>query len=172
MHERECVGLDIHDCKYLAADISAVDPKKSQMRKIRATVDSGAADCVISPDHLADYPGKDSPGSLAGQHYVAAGGEDIPNLGEQHIKARDKMDRAMNIKFQSAEVRKPLLSVAKICEAGRKVEFDSKGGKITHLKTGKQTVFNIVNGVYVLDLWVLPCGESQTTIPSFHRRGS
>ena len=87
------------------------------------------------------------------------------------VKAKDNRGRDMNITFQSAGVRKPLLSISKICKADHKVEFRSDGGTIFNTKTGRQTELAFVNGVYALDLWVLPFDDKTNNSSGFTRPG-
>jgi hypothetical protein len=51
-------------------------------------------------------------------------------------------------------VTKPLLSVSHICDSGHKVIFDSTGGQIVNIKSGRTTAFRSKNNVYVLDMMI------------------
>ena len=46
------------------------------------------------------------------------------------------------------DVRKPLMSVARICDAGHEVVFQSGGGYIKHTESGKITKFHRMENVY------------------------
>ena len=52
--------------------------------------------------------------------------------------------------MQVTDVRKPLMSVSKICDAGHEVVFNKTGGKIIHLEGGQITKFDRVEDVYRL----------------------
>jgi len=56
------------------------------------------------------------------------------------------------LKMQVTDVRKPFMSVAKICDTGHKVTFSSHGGEIIDLKTGDITKFDRVDDVYRLEV--------------------
>ena len=43
------------------------------------------------------------------------------------------------------DVKKPLMSVARICDAGHEVVFQSGGGHIKHTRSGQITKFNRVD---------------------------
>ena len=78
---------------------------------------------------------------------------------------------------QVTDVRKPLFSVTKLCDRGNRVIF-GRGGGVTHnLATNRLTPFRRQGGVYMIDLWVQPPGESQGSEvgrwcePGFKRKG-
>ena len=56
--------------------------------------------------------------------------------------------------FQVANVRGPLGSVRRICEAGNRVVFDEEGSYIENNTSKKRTKIDKVKGVYLLKLWV------------------
>ena len=55
-------------------------------------------------------------------------------------------------KMQVTDVRKPLMSVSKICDAGHSVTFRRDGGEIVDDRTGQMTKFNRIDDVYQLVL--------------------
>jgi len=67
------------------------------------------------------------------------------------------------IRYQSADVFRPLNSVSEICDAGgtdgQYVIFSRYGGVIMNLQTVRRTPFNRVDGIYELGLWVKPPSE-------------
>ena len=75
--------------------------------------------------------------------------------------------RESQIKYQVAEVSRPLNSISEIFDAGGNygqiVLFGRTGGAILNLETGIQTPFAREEGVYTMDVWVKPKG--------FHRQG-
>ena len=54
------------------------------------------------------------------------------------------------VRMQVTNVRKSLMSVSKICDAGHRVIFEKGGGHIEHEATGQRTSFLRKGGVYVL----------------------
>ena len=109
-----------------------------------------------------------------GQHYGSASGHKIPNLGEQHIKGvmGNGSERAM--KFQVAEVTRPLLSVGRICDTGNEVTFGRNGGVSVDLVTGEETPFiRDTDGMYQLEFWMdAGAGRAvESSPPGFARPG-
>ena len=65
------------------------------------------------------------------------------------------------LKYQIADVSRPLNSVSEICDAGEQgqvVVLGRAGGMIINLANGNQTPFQREDGVYCLDVWVKPKG--------------
>ena len=71
------------------------------------TVDSGAADSVFPASWLRRTLLKASPGSIAGQFYVAASGTRLANLGQILVKFLTKDGGKAEILFQVADINKP-----------------------------------------------------------------
>ena len=99
-------------------------PKKTLV----LTIDSGASENVIGPNAVPNCPTRPSAGSLAGVTYVTADGTLMPNRGEQRVRVKTREGHLCELKMQVTDVRKPLMSVSKICDAGHSVTFRSDGG--------------------------------------------
>ena len=84
---------------------------------------------------------KESEGSRNGKHYVTAGGQRIPNIGEQRVPFTTTEGCRTAVKWQNADVPKPLLGVSRTCDAGHDVIFNKRGGYIKHLASGSTTRF-------------------------------
>ena len=86
----------------------------------------------------------------------------IPNLGEQVLEVVTNDGNEGRVKYQVADVSRPLNAVSEICDAGgehgQHVIFGKHGGMILNLETGKQTPFAREEGVYTLEFWVKPKG--------------
>ena len=100
-------------------------------------------------------------GSREGQEYTSASGDTIPNLGEQVLNIVTTNGREGRVKYQVANVSRPLNSVSEICDAGdpyygQEVTFGRKGGKVVNLKIGEETLFPRVRGIYEFQFWVKP----------------
>ena len=54
------------------------------------------------------------------------------------------------VRMQVTDVRKSLISVSKVCDAGHRVIFEKGGGYIEHLESGQRTGFERKGGVYTL----------------------
>ena len=121
--------------------------------KISAIVDSGAVEHVLPPTYLPRVKMVESPGSKTGKRYLSATGEAIMNLGQKSLFSKTREGQARNITFQVAPVRKPLLSVAKMCEAGNDIILTNTP-HIKNRATGQITALRREGKTYVLDLWV------------------
>ena len=129
------------------------------------TVDSGAADTVGNDGMAPDSPVVPSEGSMNGVKYIAAAGHTIPNEGEKNLSLESAEGHMCGLKVQMAKVRKALLSVSKICDAGHEVKFTRTGGTITHCTTGQVIRFRRTEGVYRLRLKIRKADESGFTRP-------
>ena len=140
--------------------------------KVKGVMDSGASEGVAPPTMCPHYEIQPSPGSIAGQNYVSASDDLIPNLGEQELDAETADGRSCKVKYQMAEVSRPLNSVSEICDAGgeygQHVVFGRNGGAIINLETGQHTPFYREDGIYVLEMWVKPNDKSNS---GFRRQG-
>ena len=125
------------------------------------TIDSGAADSVIPPNWLPQFPKVKGVAATEGIGYIAANGERIPNEGEQRVSFVTREGQKKGIVFQVAPVNKPLGSVSKIVHKGHRVVFDDGPGAsyILNKQTGQKTELTERNGVYVLDAWTPAFGR-------------
>ena len=122
--------------------------------RVRAVVDSGSSDHCMSRSTVPEIPIRPSAGSRRGQVYSAAGGKGIPNEGEQNLPLLTADGTTAPLVFQMAEVRKPLVSVARLCDRGNRVTFGRGGGVVQNLTNGKCTKFMREGSIYTLDFWL------------------
>ncbi len=146
------------------------------LRTIEGTIDSGASNSVAPLEALPGVRVMESPGSRSGQHYVSAGNERIPNIGEQVVRFKTNEGHKSSLKWQCAPVTKPLLSVSHICDAGHRIVFEATGGHMINIKSGRKTAFRRKNNVYVLDMIVETDAEpgggaGVNPNTDFHRQG-
>jgi len=138
-------------------------------QRIQGVMDSGASESVAHPSMCPQYAVRPSAGSIAGQKYVSASGDVIANLGEQVLDIETDDGMPSQIRYQSADVSRPLNSVSEICDAGgsdgQYVVFSKYGGVIMNLHTGRRTAFNRVDGIYELGLWVRPPSTEASVFP-------
>ena len=131
-------------------------PEFDKYRKIQILVDSGAAENVLPPNLLPDMEAKEGEAAKKGVKYMTADGNEIPNLGEFDLPFRTYEGHKCGIKFQLADVKRPLLSVTALTSKGNTVTFSETGGKIVS-PDGKQNIgFHRQQGVYVLEVYVPP----------------
>jgi hypothetical protein len=119
------------------------------------TIDSGASENVISEKMAPQVKVQPSQGSREGVRYVTANGETMANKGEKHIQVKTSEGHKCMLNMQVTDVKKPLMSVARICDAGHEVVFRSNGGTITHTGTGQTTKFQRIDNVYRLKVGIV-----------------
>ena len=103
--------------------------EKQGWRKVELTVDSGAAESVIPPWLVTNYP---IVKPLHPIWYQSATGEPIADEGEQQIPVVTQAGRLRGLKMRAAEVTKPLASVKRMVDAKHAVVFapQEMGGEL------------------------------------------
>ena len=134
--------------------------EKSDPNELTITIDSGASENVISEEFAPQVKVRASQGSREGVRYVTANGGTMSNRGEKHIHVLITEGHKCMLNMQVTDVKKPLMSVARICDAGHEVVFQSGGGYIKHTESGQITKFNRVDNVYRLKVSVAQPGFS------------
>ena len=76
----------------------------------------------------------------------------MPNRGEQRLPIQLQDGSRTFATFQVADMSRPLVSVARLAEAGKAVIFGMSGGVIRDLQTGEDTRFERKGGVYVFTI--------------------
>ena len=147
---------------------------KGKFEEIKITADSGAVDHVASKKAFKGYPVSESPGSKVGLNYVTANNSELPNEGQQRVLLLTGEGHRCSTTFQTCEVNRPILSVARLTEHGHRVTFreDGSGGQIKNTKTGQVAEFIRKDGAYVVTMWVAPGPfDNEKVAPVFHRQG-
>ena len=131
--------------------------------RIRVLIDSGAAESVAPSGLIKLVPVTRGKAAQSRVHYLTADGGRIPNLGEQSVKVVTKEGHECGLRFQVADVTRPLLSVTQLVRSGNLVQFTTQGGTITHRARGWKIKFEKRGGVYALDLEIRrqPLGGSR-----------
>ena len=129
-----------------------IEPDKT---KLAITIDSGAAESVINENHAPMIKTRASEGSRRGIEYVNANGATMPNRGEKLMPVKAENGLECLLRMQITDVKRALLSVAKVCDSGHEVTFRKDGGCITHLESGKTFNFMRVDGVYRMEMDVM-----------------
>ncbi len=132
-------------------DAAAFSLDEPEFLIIEIALDSGAGDRVISRMDLPGAPVRDSRGSRSGQHFLAAGGQRLPNEGEMALILQDeKTGATVDSVFQVAEVTRPLWSVGKVCDKGYKLLFDALKAEIfKNLGDAPLCTFERKGGLYI-----------------------
>ena len=131
-------------------ELNAMNQKRKS--KLVVTIDSGAAESVINGEEAPHVPTLPSPGSLSGVEYVNANGSTMPNRGQKVVPVRLGDGSACDLKMQVTDVKRTLLSVGKVCDAGHRVVFEATGGYMEHIGSGKKFAFDRVRGVYRMEV--------------------
>ena len=136
-----------------SVSINRVD-QAEDWEELVAVMDSGAADSVAPPHVARGTPIRESAGSKAGQTYYTADGSRIPNQGEKTVVAFTDQEVPLAMRYQIADVTKPLNSVGEICDKDNYVVFGAQGGYIKDRWSPNKTFFRREYGVYVLRTWI------------------
>jgi hypothetical protein len=128
-------------------EVNSFDEKQ----KIRFTVDSGAAETMCKKTDAKDFPIIHG-GNESMTKYIMPNGEIVENDGEKHLKVKTAEGDKFMVRTQLIDVRKPLMSVSKVCDEGNRVIFEENGGFIENTKSGQRTNFQREGNVYVLEL--------------------
>jgi len=120
---------------------------------VSAIIDSGAVEHVLPPNCLPRVRMTESAGSKTGKRYLSATGEAIPNMGQKILYGKTREGQPRNITFQVAPVRKPLISVARMGDAGNDVHLTDKP-HIRNRLTGQVTALRREGKTFILDLWI------------------
>ena len=129
------------------------DTPQARYVRFASVMESGSSDHVLGPHMFPQVPVRPSEGSRRGQVYAAAGGKSIANEGEQHLALLNNERAPAPLVYQVADVRKPLTSIARLCDRGNRIVFGKGGGIIQNLKNGTCTPFRREGSIYYLDLW-------------------
>jgi hypothetical protein len=120
-------------------------------QKIRFTVDSGAAETVCKKTDAKNFPIIYG-GNESMTKYIMPNGEIVENDGGKHLKVKTAEGEKFIVRTQLTDVRKPLMSVSKVCDEGNRVIFEENGGFIENKKSGQRTNFLREGNVYVLEM--------------------
>ena len=85
---------------------------------------------------------------------MTATSEGIPNKGQKRLKLKTREGHKRQMTVQVANVRKPLISTAKLNDAGNDVNLHHDKPHIINRATGERSDLRRVGRAYLLDLWV------------------
>ena len=88
--------------------------------------------------------------SEANATYTVANGAQTTGQGEQLVTAITPTGQMCNFKAQVTGVKRPLMSVSRICDGGNIVFFNSDGGYIESVGSGERIHFRRDSNVYRL----------------------
>ena len=114
-------------------------------------VDSGASVTVINNDMAKAVCATDAKPNV---RYEVADGSLIENMGQKTFNAVTNCGVLHRMTAQVTDVKKALLSVAKLVKSGNRVVFD-EGNCFIENKTTKQRIpIEEKNGTYALRVWI------------------
>ena len=119
--------------------------------EINFTLDTGAEETVWNDTDGEGFPIIKG-GSESETMYVMPDGRAVRNRGEKHLKVKTNEGGKFLVRTQVTEVRKPLMSVSKVCDENNTVAFQKDGGHILNEKTKEKTTFKRAGNVYILNL--------------------
>ena len=165
---RESVELDLFHVGHEDVPRKGKDKVAENRRyeMVTVTADSGAADHVAPIGTANHLEVRETTASRQGVKYVAANGQRISNLGQRKIQGVTDEGTPLGMTWQVADVKKPLASVGRMCDAGNVAVFTKSGGYVVPgeymenvigllEKMDKSTLrMKRENGVYNFNLWV------------------
>ena len=132
----------------------------SKWERLAVVVDSGAAENVLPAGVCNHVKLSATRRSDAGIGFRGAS-------GERKFKVRMRDGHVAGTTWQVADVKRPLMSVAKMFAALNRVHLDSKDPRIVRPK-GDVIPLRKAGNVFVVDLWVRKDATSRR--PGFHRQ--
>lgn len=132
------------------------DEQKEKMGYVRisAVVDSGAETHALPEDVATWLPLEPSESSKAGKSFRGANGDPIPAKGKRVLVGRTGEGQSKRISWEVCPVKRPLLSVAKMAQAGNIIRISENRASILNIKSGLVTPLRRERNVWMLDLWV------------------
>ena len=122
----------------------------------KVCIDSGAGESVCPIQAFPSYETKKT--AKTGTKYKAAGGHQLTNVGE--IRPQFKSSGVGgSMAFQATtDVQKPLAAASKIAAKGNRIVLEAEGldSYIENKASGKKIPLTIENGVYMMEMLVMP----------------
>ena len=91
-----------------------------------------------------------------------------PGLYEEvgSIAEGARMTRVCGLRFNVANVRRPLASASKVAEAGNRVAMEANGGYVENIEWGERIALQKRRGVYMTDVGYGDGSEGEITVDS------
>ena len=149
--------LDGDTLEELEINMATTEEKEFFDEPFDVALDSGAGDHVTAEKDAPNYEVEPSRGSKMGQNFVTACKQKLANKGQVNLKLRSgerARGKGTDIKtvFQIADVKRPLWSVSKICDAGFTVKFTQDRAVVLDKKGKVCVTFERRGGLYVARL--------------------
>lgn len=114
------------------------------------TMGAGASENVLSDALVPHVQTVPSQGSGEGARCVAANGCSMPIRGKKAVETVSEEEHRCLLNMQVTDVKKSLMRVMRICDAGHSATFRKDGGAIPHIADGRETKSRGVGNVYRL----------------------
>ena len=88
---------------------------------------------------------KETEASRQGIKYVAANGHKITNVGQRKVQGITDEGIPLGITWQVADIKKPLASIGRMCDAGNVALFTCQGGFVVPEKALADTLRKLEN---------------------------
>ena len=122
----------------------------------KVCIDSGAGESVCPVDAFPSYGTHKT--DKVGREYKAAGGMTLTNVGEKRPQFTTNGQRATMAFQATTKVQKPLAAASKVTAKGNRIVLDDEGSDsyIENKKTGTRIPLTMENGVYMMEMVVVP----------------
>ena len=140
--------------------------REGKYEVVKVTADSGAADHVAPRSVASHLKIQETEASRQGVRYVAANGQKIANVGQKKVQGLTDEGIPLGMTWQIADIKKPLASIGRMCDAGNVAIFTKHGGYVVPKKTLEKTLevldkkvsqslrMEREGGVYNFNLWI------------------
>ena len=125
---------------------------ESDTVKITLGVDSGAEVACIRPEVATDYPLI----RADDRRLRGAGGDTIHSYGDRHVGLCGSDGQVKTLRCGVADVKKNLLAVCQLVDAGHDVVFSRRGSYIKHVPTGWKIDMTRKGGSFMIEMDVVP----------------
>ena len=117
---------------------------------------------MCSDHNSQDYPTL----QVSSRKLRNASGALVPRDGDKHLGVRLGVDKNLRIvRTAVADVSKNLLAVSALVDAGHDVKFTKNRSTIKHVATGAETEMVRRNGIWEIDVELVPFSEMQRLVP-------
>ncbi len=145
---------DMEEAESELSNVNQAMADGSVWKNVTVVVDSGAGENVMPRAMFPSIPVQSTARSRAGRGFRGLGGEGIANYGQQVMTVKTQEGQVRRTTWQVADVKRPLMSAARMAQAGNELFLMKKGAYIWHEKTKETTRLRRRGNVYCLDLRV------------------
>ena len=115
-------------------------------------VDSGAVDTVLPKSVCTEYHLEATSQSQSGVGFTGANGSHIKHYGQRRFRVKTSAGSNMDITWEVADVRKPLISASRLLERGHKLVLDEMPR--IQCKNGDTIPLERTGSLFAVRLWI------------------